>query len=203
METDVPRDGEQGFTLVEVMVALTLLALVLMGTVTALRTLGNTQSAIESLTDRVDEVRSVSVFLRDLLESAVVGQDSDFTLGGGSTEASYFRSGADFLEFESIILFGERYGGSYLVRIAKEEGQMVLRWQDSPGNDKSTLQWNDTPSRVIVEQLEELTVATREEYAEDWSDRRSVDELKAPAAVKLRIKAAGRYWPDLVLQVRR
>ena len=65
----------EGFTLVEVMVALTILSLVMMATVTGLRTLANTQSAIERMTSRVDEVRSVSIFLRDLLTSASSGTD--------------------------------------------------------------------------------------------------------------------------------
>ena len=52
----------QGFTLIEVMVALTILSLVLMVTVTGLSTLANTQSAIERMTSRIDEVRSVSIF---------------------------------------------------------------------------------------------------------------------------------------------
>lgn len=193
---------ERGFTLVEVMVALTLLSLVLMATVTALRTLGNTQITLERMTDRVDEVRSVSNFLRDLLESAMVGSNSDFSLGGGSSEASYFRSGEDFLEFESIVLFGELYGGSYLVRVAKEKTQLVLRWQELPGS-KPVQEWKDMPSRVMVEQLDELTVATREEYAKAWEDRRREDDLSVPMVVRLGIKASGRHWPDLIMQVQR
>jgi general secretion pathway protein J len=197
------RAGERAFTLVEVMVALTILALVLMTTVTALRTLGNTQSSIERTTDRVDEVRSVSTFLRELLESAVIARDSgEFSLGGGGDDASYFRHGEDFLEWESIILFGERYGGSHLVRVAKEGPQLVLRWQDPPVDGKP-LDWMEMPSRVIVEQLDELTVATRQEFDKDWSDRASVEDELAPALVRLRIKAAGRYWPDLIAQVQR
>ena len=65
------------------MVALTILSLVMMVTVTGLSTLANTQSAIERMTSRVDEVRSVSIFLRDLLTSASSGADpNDLTLGG-------------------------------------------------------------------------------------------------------------------------
>ena len=93
--------GSRGFTLVEVMVALTILSLVMMATVTGLRTLANTQGAIERTTNRVDEIRSVSSFLRDLLESAVVGEDmGGLSLGGGSSEATYFVWGEDFLELE-------------------------------------------------------------------------------------------------------
>jgi general secretion pathway protein J len=96
----VNRDSaSRGFTLIEVVVSLAILSLVLLGTVTGLRTLGNTHVSLERVTQRADEVRTVSAFLRDLMESAVVGSGSGgLTLGGGSSAASYFRSGKGFLD---------------------------------------------------------------------------------------------------------
>jgi general secretion pathway protein J len=195
--------GDRGFTLVEVMVALTILSLVMMATVTGLRTLGNTQGTIERMTNRVDEIRSVSSFLRDLLESAVVGEDlGGFSLGGGNSEATYFVWGDDFLALESTVLFGERYGGSYIVRVAKENSQLVLRWQERPANGTPE-DWTDMPSRVMVENLEGFSLATRSEFGEDWSNPDGREGLPVPALVRLQMKAAGRHWPDLILQVQR
>ena len=195
--------GGRGFTLVEVMVALTILSLVMMATVTGLRTLANTQTAIERATHRVDEIRSVSSFLRDLLESAVVGEDpGGLRLGGSSGQETYFLWGDDFLELESTVLFGERYGGSYLVRVGKENSALVLRWQERPASGVLE-DWGGTPSRVMIEHLEEFSLATRAEYGEDWSGRKSEGQLSVPALVRLQMKAAGRDWPDLVLQVQR
>lgn len=191
----------QGFTLVEVMVALTILSLVLMVTVTGLSTLANTQSAIERMTSRVDEVRSVSMFLRDLLASATTGADPNaLTLGGAPDSQSYFISGTDFLELDATVLFGERYGGTYLVRIAKEDDQLVLRWQESNGGT-APKDWNDKYSRVMVAQLDEFVVLTREDYRKDWTENRRVDTSK-PLLVMLKVKAAGRNWPDLIVRVK-
>ena len=52
----------RGFTLIEVVVSLAILSLVLLGTVTGLRTLGNTQESLERVTDRAEEVRTVRFF---------------------------------------------------------------------------------------------------------------------------------------------
>ena len=125
--------GGRGFTLVEVMVALTILSLVMMATVTGLRTLANTQTAIERATHRVDEIR---------------------------------------------------------------------RWQERPASGVLE-DWGGTPARVMIEHLEEFSLATRAEYGEDWSGRKSEGQLSVPALVRLQMKAAGRDWPDLVLQVQR
>lgn len=81
----------RGFTLVEVMVALSILSLLLLATISALRTFGNTQVSVEKLTNRVDEVRTVSGFLRDTLQSAVVGtRRSGLSLGTAPPESSFF-----------------------------------------------------------------------------------------------------------------
>lgn len=198
------RVGGAGFTLVEVMVAIALLSLILLTTITALRTLGNTQGSIERLTNRVDEVRTVSTFMRDLLESTVVGGGPSAIVAGPTSGLgeSYFVFGADFLELKATVLFGELFGGSYLVRMAKEENRLVLRWQEPPP-DQTQPQWLDTPSRVVIENLEEFTVATRKAYADDWTETMDKDDMSTPALVRLRVKAAGRYWPDLVVQMLR
>ena len=195
--------SDQGFTLVEVMVALTILSLVMMVTVTGLSTLANTQSAIERMTSRIDEVRSVSTFLRDLLESAASGAaPKKFVLGPGDINGfeSYFASGNDFLELDATVMFGERFGGTYLVRIAKEDDQLVLRWQESNGG-VAPKDWNDKYSRVMVAQLEEFVVLTRENYRKDWLKDGRVDTDK-PLLVMLKVKAAGRNWPDLIVRVK-
>ncbi|MBK6738944.1 MAG: prepilin-type N-terminal cleavage/methylation domain-containing protein [Haliea sp.] len=61
----------RGFTLLEVMLALVLLSMVMVATIAAMRTLGNTQAAIEEVTGRVDEIRVVSQFLRNTIGAAM------------------------------------------------------------------------------------------------------------------------------------
>lgn len=194
--------NHRGFTLVEVMVAMSILSLVLLGTVTGLRTLGNTQLALERKTARVDEVRTVSGFLRDLMESAVVGSGSGgLSLGGGSREATFFRFGDDFVEWKSTILFGEAFGGSYVVRVGGEENALVLRWLEPDRHQKNPDDWASAPSRVLVRDLEAFEISMRQEYFTDWTDEWGGGD--PPAVVRMQLKSAGKYWPDLILQVQR
>jgi len=190
-----------GFTLVEAVVALTILALVMLVTVTALRTLANTQVSVERRTADVDEIRSVSSFLRDLFESAVVGQDSDgFGAGGGSRGVTYFRHHREGVELKSTILFGEGYGGSYVVRVAREADALVLRWQELvPG--ARIQNWSGTQSRVLVAEVEELAVSTKREHLGSWLEFDDSDAL--PALLRLQMKSRGRPWPDLIFNVQR
>jgi general secretion pathway protein J len=45
-------------------------------------------------------------------------------------------------------------------------------------------------------------VAVREEFDGEWSDR-WLEERAAPALVRMQVKSAGRYWPDLLMKVQR
>lgn len=188
-----------GFTLVEVMVALTILSLVMLATITGLRTLANTQVAIERMTNRVDEVRTVSGFLRDTLESAVVGSTrSRLSMGGGKAEATFFQASRESLAWKSTILFGESYGGSYLVRVAREDDRLVLRWQE-PTHSGRPADWSEADSRTLVNELDEFKLSFRQNFASSWTEDWGGQGM--PALVRLQVRAAGRYWPDLILRV--
>ena len=192
---------QRGFTLVEVMVALTVLSLVMLATITGLRTLANTQVAIERMTNRVDEVRTVSGFLRETLESAVVGVNrSRLSTGGPRTEATYFEASHESLAWKATVLFGESYGGSYLVRVAREDGRLVLRWQE-PTQSGRPEDWNKADSRTLVNDLDEFKLSFRMEFTDPWIEE--INRNAVPALVRLQVRAAGRYWPDLIFRVQR
>ena len=193
--------AHRGFTLVEVMVALTILTLVMLATVTGLRTLANTQVAIERMTSRVDEVRTVSGFLRDTLESAIVSSaGSRLSLGGAPRESTFFEVAPQSVAWKSTVLFGENFGGSYLVRVAKEGDELVLRWQEPTVIDVAG-NWQRAASRVLVSRLEEFNVTYKADYSLPWSDVQ--DRNVIPSLLRMQIKADGRYWPDLILGVHR
>lgn len=192
---------QRGFTLVEVMVALTVLSLVMLATITGLRTLANTQVAIERMTDRIDEVRTVSSFLRETLESAVVSVNrSRLSMGGGRAEATYFEASRESLAWKATVLFGESYGGSYLVRVAREEDRLVLRWQE-PTQSGRPEGWGKADSRTLVNDLDEFKLSFRMDFTDPWVEK--IDRKSVPALVRLQVRAAGRYWPDLIFRVQR
>ena len=190
-----------GFTLVEVVVALTILALIMLATVTGLRTLANTQSSLDRVTARVDEVRTVSSFLRNLMETAVVGEggvSGGLALGGSGSESAYFELADDGLAWKSTVLFGEGFGGTYIVRVAKEDDLLVLRWLEPPALN-SRLDWSQADARPLVLGLEEFDIAWRQDFDQPWQQAwKTGDKVHW---LRLQIKAAGRYWPELIMKV--
>ena len=194
-----------GFTLVEVIVSLAILSLVMLTTVTGFRTLGNTATTISAMTGRTDELRSVSLFLRDAFEGAVGGRNQnnkrELTFGGGgsgSRPQAYFKVGAKEVEWRSKILFGEAYGGNYFLRLVQRNKKLVLQWQE-PGNALQPDDWTGQPSRVVLDGLEEFNIWTRAGIGQPWTQEEIGQDL--PRHVKLVIKANSKYWPELIMQV--
>ena len=110
--------------------------------------------------------------------------------------------GKDFFEFETSVMFGENYGGKHRVRIGQEGAALVFRWLELPAPTLNKVDWSAQPSRVIVPQLESLTIATRNEFADDWVTSRDQYDRSVPVLVRLNMTAAGRYWPDLIMRAR-
>ena len=197
----------RGFTLVEVIVALGIFSLIMLATVSGYRTLGNTASTIDRMTDRTDELRSVSAFLRDALENSVVGTESgggdEMTFGGSAMSAgpvAFFRVDEGSLQWRAKILFGEAYGGSYFLRLAKQQDELVLQWQEPEGQFEPGI-WAKAPSRTVLDNLQTFEVWTRMDAQSEWVQTNI--QRETPGHVKLVIKANDRFWPDLIMTVQR
>ena len=192
-----------GFTLIEVVVSLAVLSLILLATVSALRTFANTQVSLDKMMGRVDEVRTVSGFLRDLLEGAATGNrvGGGLSFGGGGAGLAYFEGTAEFVEWKAPVLFGEVFGGTQLLRLVREGKTLTLYWQDPPASTVP-VDWNGKSSRVLVNSVEEFQVSYKPELNLGWESGKWDDE-GPPALVRLSIKAAGRHWPDLIIRVQR
>lgn len=183
------------------LVSITLLSMVMLATVSGLRTLANSQTSLESLSDRNDSLRSASSFLRDAFESAVVGSDSGgLSLGGGGNDRTVFEMGPERLMWKTSMRFGESAGGSFVANLALAGDLIELRWQKMPPNGELA-PWNNAPSRTLVQNVQEFTVAYRRSAGAEWQEL--WDGRGAPAWVRLRIKAQERYWPDIVMEVAR
>jgi general secretion pathway protein J len=195
------RRAASGFTLVEVVVALSVLALIMLATVTALRTFANTQSTLERHTLRVSEIRAVSSLLRDMIDASVMdsGTMGGLTLGGSSRGDAYLGGSSSDLVWKATVMFGENFGGTCLLRVSVSEGRLLLQWQDVPRNPKRA-DWSGASSRALVTDVADLDVAYRADVDGEWLSDWNTAAI--PAQLRLRIRARERYWPDLIVALR-
>ena len=127
------------------------------------------------------------------------GSGGGLALGGSSRQSAYFEIGADALAWKATVLFGEGFGGTYLVQVAREEDLLLLRWLEPLPSMAAQVDWSQAATRPLVLGLEEFAIAWRENHDQPWQ-REWVKGDKA-RWVRLQIKAAGRYWPELIMQV--
>ncbi|NQX90401.1 MAG: type II secretion system protein, partial [Halioglobus sp.] len=151
----------RGFTLVEAMVALAILSLLMTTVLAALRAFGATQVALQTVSARTDQMRSVSNFLRESLEATVVNlSDGELGFGARDTdvelESSFFQGNQAGFVWKARVVFGERYGGTFLLRLARDvDARLTLSWQ-RPTQFPAALTWEGHPVRVLVPDVQVL-----------------------------------------------
>ena len=136
------------------------------------------------------------------MESAVVGRAADgLSLGGGGNEGkAYFELLPDSLAWKSTILIGENFGGSYLLRVAREDDLLVLRWQRANARGLPE-DWADAEARTLVANVDEFEISWRESYDGEWRFQWAREDVAL--WVRLQVRASDRYWPELIMQVPR
>lgn len=195
-----------GFTLVEVVIALTLMSLIMLGLVSALSTFGQTGGRIEQRGERADDMRLVSGFLRQILSTASIQHRHARDDG---TMASYLIGSARSLEWLGRLPARHGAGGLYHIRLGmREEGEafdliLKLRPFAPPPDELGTiaaLDWEQEPERILVREITAFSIAYQRLGSGDWEDE-WFDPDVLPGRVALRVFVAGSAWPELIIPV--
>jgi general secretion pathway protein J len=196
----------RGFTLIEVLVALTLLSMLSVATIAAMRTLATTQGTLEDITSRIDDVRSVSEFLRASIKGSVAAPMANsveqlLAQSGGDEPliGTLFVGGAGELVWVAPLLGAGGHGGTFLHRLRLVGDELRLGWLSY---DYLLMEGVTEPERekVLLRSVESFELGYRAAYMGDWADQWT-GETGLPVTVRMRIKAEGRFWPELVVDV--
>lgn len=204
------RNPQRGFTLVEIMISIAVLAMISLAMVTAMRTLANTQESLTRTTDRVDEMRQVSQFLRQSLQQAqgagaAGGQGGTSTwqtsMGGG--QAGLLRSEVDEIVWSAPLDSIQGMSGITYIRLYREDDQLKLQFL--PGYmappDLSTYVWEEAgDGYLLVTDVSEFSIAYRPLPEGPWLERLAPEAAAImPQSIGLTIRAHDRYWPQIVV----
>ncbi len=182
-----------GFTLVEVVVAITILSLIVLGTLTALRTFGRTQERLDEVSSRTQSVRQVSGFLRRILTDAQPLQRFDPERGANI----YFYGDERQLVWVAPFSASRHIGGLTVFRLVADDESLTLGFAPYLGSQEP--QWSEYPTYTLLEALNGFELAYRQAPGEEWlSDWREPGAM--PDSLRLTIVADGRYWPDLIVR---
>ncbi|MCK0511881.1 prepilin-type N-terminal cleavage/methylation domain-containing protein [Aromatoleum buckelii] len=197
-----PRNS--GFTLVEVVVALTLLSLVLLGLVGALRNFGQTSVRLEAQTLAADDLRLVSGLLQ-----RTMARTSSRTWKDPSTQAvrTWFAGGPEGLVWLGHLPVRHGVGGLNHLRLfvsntrSPSDERRYLALQLTPyAGDDSPPDWGALESLVLLDDIESLQLQYQSLGETGWLDVWD-EPAVLPGFVRVMITVRGRSWPPLVVRL--
>ena len=204
-----PNQFHLGFTLIELLVVMTLLSIIMIGLVSALRTMAQTESKIDQRLNRLDEIRVARSFLQQTL-SRVSSSPIDAP-GATGVKVIPFEAQANSLTWVGVMPARPDAGGRYHFRLALDNQgatrELVLRF--APWRPDGTLpDWSQSESRVLVTGIENLKIEAQglapqarnpaQIWPKGWQNGWPVTDV-LPERVRLSLEDAQGPWPEWTL----
>lgn len=185
-----------GFTLLELLVAITLTGLILVVLYSGLRLGLNGSDSGERRAEASNRLRLVQEFLRrQLAQSMTV-----YRIDDKQEKVVVFAGQPDGIEFVAPMLTQLGQGGLYRVRIGASDGRLWMRWRLYRPDDPLAGEERET---VLLEGVSAAEWAyfgperDNDQEAPRWrSDWASTE--RRPLLVRLNLAQQGEPWPDLV-----
>ena len=199
------QSREAGFTLVELLVAMTLLAFLSIMLFGGLRFGARSWEAVVKSSAERDRIASTQNFLRDRLGQLTLPGPAELRQSGGD---GGFDGGPERLEFVAPWLSALSLGGLYRFTLWHEDagdGRLMLSWQPAEAGPDELEELGDLAGeRVLLDGVAEVSLsyygAADENDPSEWRD-----QWENPAApprlvrVHLVFADARRVWPDFVV----
>lgn len=196
-----------GFTLVEVVVALTLLALLLIGLVSALRSFGQTSVRLEAQTLANDDMRLVGGLLQRALARSSPRPRMDVVETRGQP---WFEGNASAVAWLGHLPARHGAGGLTHLKLERlppadqsDAGGLLMLHMARFDGDQTAPSWQAEESRVLLDHVDALTIkyqglneAGEAVWFGEW-----LEQTALPSMVEITLTVADRPWPPIVVQV--
>lgn len=192
------KNRNAGFTIIEVVVALTVLSLIILATLTAVRTLGDTQARLESTLVRLDQMRMVNQFLRSTLRQAVPVNAADPAVF--SQQGAFQGTAGEVVLVAPMPAIEGGAGLQYMRLFLGDEGEIGIQFSPYRAGYAAP-DWMSVTAYPLVDEVELFELEYRETLDGEWLPGWGTETPILPQALKLRIKARDRFWPDLVVSL--
>lgn len=192
-----------GFTLVELILSLTIISIIMVGLLTAMRSFGITDEKLEKRLSQADERRVVSGFLEDVLGQALFRPRSSMS---GKPDESSFSGGPDSLEWIGVMPARHGVGGLHHFRlyVAGDGRSAALMLAYLPFAGLEMLpDWSLAERRVLVDAVSGFALRYQLEDGGAWLHQwRMAPDSGQLGRVGVALAAGGAEWPLLVVPVR-
>lgn len=195
----------RGFTLIEVLIALSMLSLLMLVLTAALRGLGEVETRVEQRIVEADDHRATVQLLTDVLGRVSARRVSSLQQSGRS-DAPFFEAAPQSLAWIGVMPARYGLGGRHYLRLSLERDQLVLRyapWTGAPAFGA----WDQAEGQVLAAPVQGLSLRYLEPVSGQWSEvwpppGAGPNELSGtllPDAVQIQVHGAEPAWPPLVV----
>lgn len=205
------RRTARGFTLIEILVSVTLLSMIMLAMNAALRTIAQTESRVDQRIARTDDMRWTVQLLQQVL-GRVSGRKVPAPAGNTGQQV-LFHAAADRLEWVGIMPARPGAGGRHFFRLQMEPGpqgqspQLVLRLQPWSVNAPQP-DWGSAQARLLGGRITQFAVQAQGDapgtgappagWPQGWVDGWPVADA-LPSRVRLLLADEQGAWPDIII----
>jgi general secretion pathway protein J len=199
------QSREAGFTLVELLVAMTLLAFLSIMLFGGLRFGARSWEAVVKSSAERDQIVATQTFLRDRLSQLTLPGSGRRLLADAENR---FNGEARQMEFIAPWLSALSLGGLYRFTLWHEDagdGQLLLRWRPADADPEALEELSDLAGeRVLLDGVTEVNLsyygAADEDDPSEWHDQWE-NPAASPRLVRVHLVFADarRVWPDFVV----
>ena len=198
--------ASRGFTLVELLVVLTLLSLMVLAMASALRTVAQSQERVDHKLTRIDDYRLAVDFIRDTLGSISARRQARSL--DEKASPYLFAAAPDSVAWVGVMPARYGSGGRHFFRLGLEnidaQSHLVLRF--APWQPEATAfpDWASADSRVLADDVQALALRYENDLQEppawgtEWAE-----PAQLPSRIALDIATASGDWPTLVVPLRK
>lgn len=199
-----PKRCSGGFTLVEMLIALVLLAMLMVILVGAMRTMGKVEDRVEHRIAVLESDRIAADFLRTTL-SRVSGRTHRGENLGQAAQIPFYEAGPDSLSWIGVMPARFGLGGRHYMHLSLENEKLVLRYAPWTGHDVFS-DWSQATVRVLAAPVDGLSLQYQEPVSGMWSpvwppagmNPRDLPRSGLPAAIWLQLDGPAPAWPPVV-----
>ena len=193
--------ANRGFTLVEVVVAMTLLSLVMLVLGASIRSMGASAERIDTRTASIDDMRVATTFLREILGRVAAQREEPPATG------LLFSGAAQGMRWVGVMPARFGAAGRHFFRLDMERlsdgsAGLVLRFAPWRWQQKTFPDWSRAESRVLLRNVTGMSLAYAGNGMNDgWLPSWPADEKKLPPRVRLLLAQAPFEWPPVILAI--
>lgn len=193
-----------GFTLVEILVVMTLMSVIMLALGGAMRTIAQTEERVDQRLRRADEMRVATSFLSSILGRISPRKVQAPTQVGSSL--ALFSAAPDAVMWVGVMPARYGAGGRYFFRLALERqrdtADLVIRFMPWSGAAVFP-DWGAADSRVLVREATGLLLeyAQEEGAVQSWRPAWT-DPQMLPARIRISLRTAAVQWPQIVIALR-